>query len=762
MSVLHILLIEDCQADYLLIARQLRHSELDVALHWAKDEPELIAALAARSYDLVLSDYKVPGLDFLQSMQRIKHQMPDVPLILVSGSVGEETAVDLLKSGLTDFVLKDRLLRLIPAIKRGLNEVRERQKRLQAETLLRSVIDNANSGIWVKDSTGKILVINDFLLQLLNKTKEEVIGQTVFDLLPHEQAAEYTANERFVLESGRPIEREETIVFPDGVHTFLSIKFPLKDEAGSIHSLGAICSDITRIKQAETELKRQEEQYRQLSQEYRTLLDNVPDGIVHLGPDLSVLWANAAARKIIDLPEEVSCSSRPCHEVFWHRHEPCTHCPVVRCQQTLVNEFASLSPDGKEKMLEIRAVPLQDDNGALIGIIEIIRDITAHRRLEEQFRQAQKMESIGTFAGGIAHDFNNILSAILGYGEIALEDLEVQHPAYKSVRTIVDAGLRASHLTKDLLMFSRKQVSKKEPVDLNRLITRLEKFIRRIIGEDIQLETHLATRPLRLLADSHQIDQVLMNFATNARDAMPGGGLFAITTQPMCVDQHFIETHGFGQPGYYAQITVADTGKGMDQATMSKIFDPFFTTKEMGKGTGLGMSVVYGIIAEHQGHIAVHSEPGKGAAFELYLPLLDQHQEAPPNQHPPQRLRAGTETILLAEDEWHVRELYATALERAGYTVLTAINGEEAVQLFRTCGQRIDLLIFDLVMPKMNGKLAMEAIDRLQPDIKGLFISGYAPENILQSELRDLNKEMFLKPGPPKELLHLVRKILDS
>lgn len=710
----------------------------------------------------MLSDYKVPGLDFLAALERIKGRMPHVPVILVSGSVGEEMAVDLLKSGLTDFVLKDRPLRLIPAIKRGLNEARERRKRLEAESLLRSVIDNANSGIWVKDLTGTFVEVNKYLLHLFKKHKEEVIGKTVFDLFSHEQAVGFTENERQALHSGRPTEREETILFPDGPSTFLTTTFPLKGENGSIHSLGAICSDITSIKQAEIELKRQEEQYRRLSQEYRTLLDNVPDGIIHLGPDLTVLWANAAAGKILALPDDGPCFGQPCHALFWKRQEPCEDCPVVRCLCSCANEFGCLVPDGKEKTLELQAVPLIDECGFLAGVIEIMRDISAHRKLEEQVRQAQKMESIGTFAGGIAHDFNNILSAILGYGELALANLQEAHPAYKSVRTIIEAGMRGSHLTKDLLMFSRKQVSKKEPVDLNALITRIEKFIRRIIGEDIQFETHLAQHPLRLLADSHQIDQVLMNFATNARDAMPGGGLFSLTTQIVSVDQAFIGIHGFGRPGDYVKLTIADTGKGMDQDTVAKIFDPFFTTKAMGKGTGLGMSVVYGIIMEHQGYVTVTSEPGNGTVFALYLPLFDRQQTTIQEQTGHACLRTGTETILLAEDEWSVRELFVTALEQAGYTVLTAINGEEAVQVFRTCGRPIDLLVFDLIMPKMNGKLAMKAIQQIQPNIKGMFISGYAPENIPQSERLDLNKEILLKPALPKELLCMVRRILDA
>ncbi len=642
MTTLHILIIEDTEADYLLIARHLRTSGLNAALHWVTGKTEMIAALDERHWNLVLSDYKVPGLDFLYSLELIKNRLPHVPVILVSGSIGEETAVDLLKIGLADFVLKDRLFRLVPAIERSLGEVSERRKR----------------------------------------------------------------------------------------------------------------------RQAEAELKQQKEQYRLLSQEYRTLLDNIPDGIIQLAPDLTILWTNAAAQRILGLPNGSFAADKCCHEVFWNLGKRCEACPVVRSLHSHVNELGCISPDGKGTELEIRAVPIINESGSLTSVIEIIREVSAHRRLEEQFRQAQKMESIGTFAGGIAHDFNNILSAILGYGEIALEDMAEDHPAAKSVRTILEAGLRASHLTKDLLMFSRKQVSKKDPVDLNELIARIEKFIRRIIGEDIQFEIHLAKQPLPLLVDSHQIDQVLMNFATNARDAMPDGGLFVFATKPIEIDQEFIDSHGFGRPGAYVRLRVSDTGKGMDKESMAKIFDPFFTTKEMGKGTGLGMAVVYGIIMEHQGHITVASEPGRGTNFDVYFPLLDRPQAKTGERLIEVRPTSGNETILLAEDDWNVRELFARTLERAGYHVLTAINGEEAVEIFKTCGIPIDLLVFDLIMPKMNGKLAMEAIQQIQPDIKGVFVSGYAPENIRQKDLLDLKKEILFKPALPKELLRTVQTIL--
>lgn len=763
MKTLRILMIEDVEADFLLIARHLRTHGVLAAPYWVQGEPELTAALDAGGWDLVLSDYKVPGLAFDQVLERIKARLPHVPVILVSGSIGEETAVDLFRKGLTDFVLKDRLVRLVPAIERGLREETEKKKRREAENRFKSLIDHANSAIWIKDPDGKILVMNEFLLHLLQKRADEVLGRTVFELLPPAMAADFAEQERQVLLSGLAQEREETLQLPDGGHTFLSVKFPLRDENGTIHSLGAICADITKLKQTERQLQTREEEFRRLSQEYRTLLDNVPDGIVHLSRDLRILWINAAAQRMFDLEAGTQPAGELCYTAFWRKDERCAACPVIRSLTTLNSETGSFLPGSSGREFELRAIPMiNEENGELEGVLEIIRDMTAHRKLEEQFRQAQKMESIGTLAGGIAHDFNNILSAILGYAEIALEDLEETHPAYKSVRTVHEAGLRASHLTRDLLMFSRKQVCKKEPVDINHLIARIEKFIRRIIGEDIQFETHLAKEPLPVNADSHQIDQILMNFATNARDAMPGGGYLSIATERIYCDEDFIATHGFGKPGSYVRIAVADTGKGMDRRTATKVFDPFFTTKEMGKGTGLGLAVVYGIVMEHQGYIQVVSEPGEGTVFTVYLPLLEEEAKEKPDARKQAPPRGGTETILLAEDDATVRELFARVLAEAGYRVIMAINGEEAVRVFTEDRETIDLVVFDLIMPRMNGKEALEAIRQQRPAIRGIFVSGYAPENIQQKDLVEAHMEVLYKPVSPKALLRAVRRVLDA
>jgi len=638
---------------------------------------------------------------------------------------------------------------------------RAQMKVRESEERLRSIMDNAGRAIWVKDLEGRFLMVNNFFLDVLGKSKQEVLGYTNFDLLPRRLAEERTQNDRLVIESGLPLEGEELFVMADGYHTFLSVKFPLCDEKGKAYALSAISTDVTRLKNAEASLKHEEEKYRQLSQEYKVLLDNVPDGIVHLSPHLEIRWVNSAAQKMFDLENGPEFQGKTCFSAFWKMEERCLSCPVVQSVSSGRSEMGEISLNDERKY-EIRAVPVVSESGEIEGVIEIIRDISAHRKLEEQFRQAQKMESIGTLAGGIAHDFNNILSAILGYGEILLDDMDKDDPRRENVETIMEAGFRATRLTKDLLLFSRKQINDKQTIDLNEVITRVEKFIRRIIGEDIQCATNLAKRPMLIFGDGHQIEQVLMNFATNARDAMPAGGNFSIATDFLEFDADFIENHGFGNPGMYVSITVSDTGKGMDKQTSEKIFEPFFTTKGMGKGTGLGLAVVYGIIKEHNGYINVYSEPEEGTVFRVYLPMLQEGKHTDQKLAGSEKPRRGQETILLAEDEETVRRLFRTLLIRYGYTVIEAVNGEDAVRKFEENRDSIDLLLFDLVMPKMDGKKAFEQIKLSDKSVKGIFVSGYAPENIQRKDLFNLNTKILFKPVSPSELLRTIRKVLDE
>jgi PAS domain S-box-containing protein len=435
---------------------------------------------------------------------------------------------------------------------------------------------------------------------------------------------------------------------------------------------------------------------------------------------------------------------------------------AFEARQPFAMEYRLRRHDGEYRWILDQGQPRYDASGAFAGYIGSCLDISEHRILENQMRHAVKMESIGTLAGGVAHDFNNILMGIISYGELALMSMPEDDPQRLNIEQIQEGAQRAARLTKDLLLFSRKQISERKPVDLNGIIRTVEKFIVRVIGEDIVCETRLPDQPLTVLADSHQIEQVLMNFATNARDAMPKGGAFHIKTEQIILHQNFIAAHGFGKPGPYALLTVSDNGNGMDEQTRNRIFEPFFTTKDVGKGTGLGLAVIYGIIKQHEGYITVYSEPGRGTTFRVYLPLELTDALEEKNEDKREKSVPGTETILMAEDDDSLRAVTKKTLTRFGYTVIEAVDGEDAVQKFKENQGSIQLLLFDIIMPRMNGYDAYATIQKICPEVKAIFMSGYAPDMIREKAAMADTVPLLTKPLSPTELLQKVRETLDQ
>jgi two-component system NtrC family sensor kinase len=399
--------------------------------------------------------------------------------------------------------------------------------------------------------------------------------------------------------------------------------------------------------------------------------------------------------------------------------------------------------------------------GRIKGALAFGRDITEKSKLEEQLRQAQKIEAIGQLAGGVAHDFNNILTAIIGFGSLAKMKTNPADPTRPLIDNILASADRAAHLTRSLLAFSRKQILLPKPVDLNNIINSVVKLISRLIGEDIELSTRLAAKSLIVMADGGQIEQVLMNLATNARDAMPKGGPLTITTEERALGEDFARAHGYGKPGKYAQMTVCDSGFGMDASTLSRIFEPFYTTKELGKGTGLGLSMVYGIVKQHGGFINVYSEPEKGTTFRIYLPLVAEPEEAAPAEAtvlPP----GGNETLLLAEDDQVVRTLTGNILRNFGYRVIEATDGMDALEKMIAQGKEIDLAILDAVMPKMSGMEVHDTLLTMGYRKKTLFVSGYTADFLNRKGIFEEGVQFISKPMSPFELLKKIRGILDE
>nr|WP_320132283.1 ATP-binding protein [uncultured Holophaga sp.] len=419
-----------------------------------------------------------------------------------------------------------------------------------------------------------------------------------------------------------------------------------------------------------------------------------------------------------------------------------------------------LARDGRRIPVEVSANSYAVE-GRLF-VMSAVRDVSERHRLEEQLRHSQKMESLGLLAGGIAHDFNNLLQVMGSYAELLEEDVSLGSPGLEKLEQIRNAVSRATQLTRGLLAFSRRQAIRTELVELNGLVQRVETFLRRVIGEDITLVARICAEGLPVRVDEGQIEQVLMNLATNARDAMGAGGLLCIITEGLEMDEDFVRLHGFGTPGPWASVVVSDTGSGMDEATRARIFDPFFSTKAVGKGTGLGLAIVYGIVQQHRGHITVYSEPGRGTTFRVYLPLAPEAESAQtlPARLDPGELR-GKETILLVEDEDAVRRVVASVLAAHGYAVLEARDGLEAQAVYEEHAPGIRLILSDLRMPKVNGRELFEALHTRVPGLPFLFMSGYPPEVIQSLGELDPGADLIMKPFQPGELLSRIRQILD-
>ena len=416
---------------------------------------------------------------------------------------------------------------------------------------------------------------------------------------------------------------------------------------------------------------------------------------------------------------------------------------------------------GDDRILRVRKIPLLDGEGNVSYMLGIAEDITVRKHLEEQLLQSQKMEALGQLAGGVAHDFNNILMVIMGYGNILKTDLGLNDPQKEQVGHIIDAAEKAAQLTRSLLTFSRKQEMKPRLGNLNDVVQQVQKFLIRIIGEDIQLKTILSPENLPVIVDSGQIEQVLINLATNARDAMPKGGMLTIETALLNVDESFVHANGYGEPGRYALISVSDNGTGMDEKTKNRLFEPFFTTKEVGKGTGLGMAIVYGIINQHHGFIKVYSEPQIGTTFRIFIPLFTREVAEDEEVVTPELPKGGSETILVAEDDPAVSKLVQEVLTRAGYSVISAWDGQDVIEKFRANKDTVKLILMDIIMPKKNGKEAFSEIRKFKPDVKIIYTSGYTQDIIESRDEFDADAELIMKPVQPHDLLRKVRELLD-
>jgi len=668
---LRVLIAEDSENDARLLVRELERAGFDPTHERVDSRAAMQAALDRHTWDLVIGDYSMPEFSGPAALALLRAHDPDTPFIFVSGSMGEDVAVEAMKAGAQDFLTKGNLRRLIPAIERELREAEVRRERHRGQTAL---LERARLAELTSD-VGIALTQSGGLRAMLQLCAEALVR--------HLDVA---------------LARIWTL-----------------DDAGEVLELQASAGMYTHIDGAHS---------------------HVPLGCYKIGV--------IARDRRPQLTNQV-VGDPQIHDQEWVRREGLVAFagyPLVLHDRVL----GVMAMFACHALSEFVPKALGSVASAVTVGIERKRAEQALRRSEEQLRQAQKMEAVGRLAGGIAHDFNNLLTVITSYGDLLLEDLAPDDSRRDDVDQIRKAAEGAAALTRQLLAFSRQQVLEPKVVDLRAILAGTEKLLRRLIGADVHLATSLAPDLGAVKADPGQLEQIIINLAVNARDAMPGGGRLTIEAANMVVE---------ARPGRYVMLAVSDTGIGMDEQTKARVFEPFFTTKESGKGTGLGLATVYGIVKQAGGFITVDSEPGRGTTFKVYLPRVDE-PVAPAIARPaPAEPRRGTETVLVAEDAPSVRLVTRQVLERYGYTVLEAPTGDIALRLAAKHHGPIHLLLTDVVMPGLSGRQLAGQLSLLRSEMKVLYVSGYA-------DTVEPGAAYLQKPFAPEALARRVRDVLDA
>ena len=641
-----------------------------------------------------------------------------------------------------------------------ISKLKQVEKSLQATNELLSLfIKRSPIYAFIKEVTpteSRTLHCSDNYRDMLGISGSEMVGKTMQELFPAEFAAKITADDWLVVSRGKTLHLEEE--FADRNYT--TIKFPIR--LGEKHLLAGYSIDITERKRTEEELRRRENQLQKI-------LEILPIGLGFADKKGNLLHTNPFGAKIWGVDPQVPISEYrtfkawrlPSREPVKPRDRALIK--TVREGITIVDELLEIeSFDGKRKTILNYSTPVLNDNGEVDGAIAVIVDISDRKSLESQLLQAQKMESIGRLAGGVAHDFNNMLSVILGQTELALNRLEPTHPVCVGLQHIREAARRSATLTQQLLTFARKQTVAPRLLDLNETMEEMLKMLQPLIGENIELVWLPGKNLGQVEIDPSQIDQILVNLCINARDSIESTGRITIETDTATFDSDTFTQHGDFAKGEYVLLAVSDDGCGMDDKTISCLFEPFFTTKKIGKGTGLGLAMVYGIVKQNNGFINVYSEPGKGTTFKIYLPRHLTKIEQTARKEAAGPSENGHETILLAEDEPMILSMIVAMLTSLGYTVLPATTPGEAIQLAREHAGEIHLLLTDVVMPEMNGRDLAKKLLSLYPDLKRLFMSGYTADVIAHHGVLDEGVHFIQKPFSMETLTAKIREALHQ
>jgi PAS domain S-box-containing protein len=690
-------------------------------------------------------------------------------VIVISGTVDDEALVVTMKAGAADYVFKDKLARLGPTLRRELHDaeaIRLQQEaeraRREAEERFRFVVEHTGEVPYrLRFDTMTYDYISPGIERLTGDTPDEItpgnLGTRIVRVAGQPKGAlpppkAIVARKR---QEGREFWADYLVRTKAGELRWLSDhSFPWLDESGQVLGTVGVLSDITERKRAEEALRTSEERYRQI-------VETAHEGVWVIDGAGNTTYANRRMADLLRVRID-NMWGRSLYEFVDEEVKPVVRAQLERRKGGLAEqlEFCFRRKDGSRLWALLSASPMFDETGTFIGALAMVADMTERKLLEEQLLQSQKMEAVGRLAGGIAHDFNNLLGVILGYGDLLLRHID-EHDLRAKLEQMVKAGERASVLTRQLLAFSRKQVLEPRVLDLNSLVTEMDKMLRRLIGEDIQLVTVVADTLGRVRADPGQLEQVLMNLVVNARDAMPTGGRLTIETANVELDERYAAERSGVRSGAHVMLAVSDTGCGMDAETRRRVFEPFFTTKRTGQGTGLGLSTAYGIVKQSGGHIEVYSELGHGTCFKIYLPRVDQDADA--NVAMPKGSPArGDETVLVVEDEDALREIIGHILKEHGYRVFETRSGPAALELAEQHSGPIHLLVTDVVMPQMPGRELAEQLAARRPSLRVLFMSGYTEHAVLHHGVLVEGTAFIQKPFGPDSFLTRVREVLDA
>ncbi|MBX2990204.1 MAG: PAS domain S-box protein [Bacteroidetes bacterium] len=762
---IRILHLEDSEYDAELIQNMIDDGGIACSIQRVATRQDFDVALDRRQFDMILSDYSLPAFDGISALALARDKAPDVPFIFVSAAMGEERAIDSLKRGATDYVLKQRLSRLVPAIQRAMQEITDRNERQRAERALHkteqkfhAIVESSQDLIWEVDREGRIILINSSVSRLLGYPVSGVIGQESFAYLHDEDRSSLKEEFRTrVAEkagwSGRILRWRHI----DGTYLwFESNATPVLNDVHELVGFRGVDRDITRRMQAEEELRQSEERF-------RLITENVTDLIALLDLNGQRLYNSPSYNDILGDPMALQ-GTDSFREIHPGDRERIVNLfkEAVRTGIGQRAEYRLRGKDEKTRFIESQASVIKNQRGEPMNVVVVSRDVSERKKLEQQLLHAHKMESLGTLAGGIAHDFNNVLAIMLGYASMLTREPITHEHLEKSVEAMTTAIQRGAGLVRQLLTFARKSDIAFEPVNVKATVQEVVGMCSQTFPKTITFSPQVNSQLPTIIADKNQLHLALLNLCVNARDAMPAGGSITINATVIRGDD-IRDQFRDASSGSYIHITVSDTGVGIDPNTVARIFEPFFTTKEIGKGTGLGLAMVYGVVNSHRGFITVSSSVGLGTTFHLYFPVTPPTgADRTSTEEVPNSVTNGTETILLVEDELSLAELVRAALEQKGYTVLVAHDGQEAVKVFAEHSEEIALVLTDLGLPKLGGLEAFKKMKKKKSDVIALVATGYLDPEQRSEMLRIGVRDFVDKPYSPNQLLRKIRLMLDA